>query len=255
MLYKKRAYAENEINGLHIRIYASQQDLYGDAVQMLFSHLSTSKNRNIGLATGATFEPFYAELVSQCKAMGKDRLEVNTFNLDEYIGLGKGNPNTYAAYMQRHLFSKITVEGSFIPDSNASDPETEALSYENLITSKGGIGLQYLGIGTNGHIGFNEPGTAMDSRTHLVALSASTISSNSVYFNSGRMPHTAITMGIGTILSAEKIVLIATGKSKALAVMRSVIQDPSAEVPASALRTHRNATMLIDVPAASALQL
>ena len=255
MLYKKRAYAENEINGLHIRIYASQQDLYGDAVQMLFSHLSTSKNRNIGLATGATFEPFYAELVSQCKALGKNKLDINTFNLDEYIGLATDDPNTYSTYMQRHMFSKIAVERSFIPNSNAADPEAEASSYENLIVSNGGIGLQYLGIGTNGHIGFNEPGTAIDSKTHVVSLSPSTINSNSIYFKGAKMPSAAITMGIGTILSAERIVLIATGESKAIAIMRSIREDLSTEVPASALRMHGDATILIDTNAASALRL
>ena len=255
MLYTKRAYTEKETNGLRLRIYASQQDLYSDAVKILFNYLSTSKNRNIGLATGATFEPFYAELVSQCKAMGKERLEVNTFNLDEYLGLSRDDPNTYATYMQRHLFSKIAVEGSFIPNSNAADPEIEASFYENLIRSKGGIGLQYLGIGTNGHIGFNEPGTATDTITHTVELSESTISSNSIYFKTARMPHKAITMGIGTILSADKIVLIATGKSKSAAIMGSVMQDPSPDVPASALRMHGNATILIDAPAASSLRL
>ena len=183
---------------------------------------------------------------------------VTTFNLDEYVGLGPEHIQSYRHFMQRQLFDHINVEASrtHVPDGLAIEIESHVVEYEELIRQAGGVDLQLLGIGSNGHIAFNEPGSTVDCRTRLVDLTENTIEANSRFFESAsEVPRHAITMGIGTILESRRIVLMATGKAKA-AVVKAAIEGPADPVnPASLLQQHPNLTFVLDPMAASELDV
>jgi glucosamine-6-phosphate deaminase len=187
---------------------------------------------------------------------GLDFSRVTTFNLDEYSGLGADHPCSFHTFMHRHLFDHINIDASriHIPDGLAADPVSHAQGYEHSIRSAGGIDLQILGIGHNGHIAFNEPGSAADSRTRLVHLTHDTIEKNSRFFDSiDDVPRTALTMGIGTILDAKRILLLAMGPGKAEAVCRAIQGERSVNNPASLLQTHHDVTYILDQSAAALL--
>lgn len=212
----------------------------------------------LGLATGGTMEPVYALLRERLAAGTLDLSDVTTFNLDEYVGLSGDHPQSYRATMGRLLFDAAGIPAacSHLPDGSAADPVAEAHAYEAAIRRAGGIDLQLLGIGHNGHIGFNEPTSSLGSRTRVKTLTEDTRRANARFFGAGEQaPRFAITMGIATVLDARACVLLATGARKA-AVVAAAIEGPlAAACPASALQLHPDATVILDPAAAGALKL
>lgn len=210
----------------------------------------------LGLATGATMEAVYSNLVEKNHAGSVDFSRVHTFNLDEYIGLAPEDPNSYRFYMNKHLFSKINIDmrNTNLPDGLASDEAAEALRYEEAIEDEGGIDLQLLGIGRDGHIGFNEPGSSFGSRTRAKALTPETIAQNSIYFDPpDSMPKRAFTMGVGTILDSARILMLITGEKKAGVAAKAIEGPLTSMVTASALQLHPDATVILDEAASAEL--
>ena len=203
------------------------EDVYFHSVNIIINHLKNNQANSIGFATGATMVPVYKFLT---KSLRKYNLSnIKTFNLDEYIGLPSQHPLSYAYYMYEHLFNQLSFHQSNINllDGSARNVEKEAQNYEKIIALGGGIDLQLLGVGRNGHIGFNEPGSKFDSVTRAVNLDNTTIKTNSKFFhNFNEVPRTAITMGIGTILRAKKLLVVATGKEKAIACKKMINEVP-----------------------------
>ncbi len=212
----------------------------------------------LGLATGGTPIETYRELIRMHHQEGLDFSGVTTFNLDEYVGLSPTHPQSYRHFMQQHLLDHVNVDPTrtHVPDGLASDLQKLARIYEQQIADAGGIDLQLLGIGHNGHIAFNEPGAAPESRTRVVPLADQTIDKNSRFFDSiDEVPRTAVTMGIGTILEAKQIVMLATGQAKAEAVRRAIEGAADPSHPASLLQMHPHVTFVLDASAASRLTL
>jgi glucosamine-6-phosphate deaminase len=212
----------------------------------------------LGLPTGRTPLELYAELVRLHAAGEVDFSRVTTFNLDEFLGVPTEHPGSYRSFMERHLFEHVNIEPSRIHFLNGAtnDPSDECERYEREIDAAGGIDLQIIGIGTNGHIGFNEPAPELDARTHRVTLKPETRRSNAALFDGDpeNVPVEALSMGMGTILQARFVVLLATGAGKAECVQR-VVQGPiTTLLPASFLQLHRHADLMLDAPAASALR-
>lgn len=212
----------------------------------------------LGLATGGTMEPVYAVLRNRIAAGSLDLSCVTTFNLDEYVGLAVTHPQSYRATMQRLLFDAAGLPPArcHLPDGSAADPAAEARAYEAAIVAAGGIDLQLLGIGHNGHIGFNEPTSSLGSRTRVKTLTGETRRANARFFGPDEeAPQFAITMGIKTVLETRACVLLATGPRKA-AVVAAAIEGPlAAACPASALQLHPQATFVLDPAAAAGLKL
>ncbi len=210
----------------------------------------------LGLATGSTPVALYQQLIKLHLQAGLSFKHCRSFNLDEYIGLAPEHPQSYRYFMQSHLFDHIDIKQrhTYVPDGLMAASEAAA-NYEQLIQRAGGIDLQILGVGRNGHIGFNEPSSSLVSRTRIKTLTCATIADNQRFFKPGEFqPSLAITMGIGTILQAQKILLLATGATKAKAV-KDLIEGPlSASCPASALQMHANSIIIIDTEAAADLQ-
>lgn len=210
----------------------------------------------LGLATGSTPEKVYAELVRMHRDERLDFGGVSTFNLDEYVGLAPAHPGSYRYYMARHLFDHVNLPpgATHFPDGMAGDLVAECRRYEESIRSAGGIDLQLLGIGRDGHIGFNEPTSSLSSRTRIKTLTEQTIRDNSPHFGPGeKVPFHVLTMGIGTIQEARAVLLLAFGASKADAVAQMVEGPLTALVPASALQLHERAVVVVDEAAASKL--
>ncbi|TWU40442.1 glucosamine-6-phosphate deaminase [Novipirellula artificiosorum] len=210
----------------------------------------------LGLATGATPIQTYEHLVAGFRNGRVDFRHATSFNLDEYIGLEAKHPQSYRYYMQQHLFDHVNFSPmrTYVPDGCADDPVAHASAYDQEIGRVGGIDLQLLGIGRNGHIGFNEPGSPAASRTRVVDLAEVTIKNNARYFDSpDQVPKKAITMGIGTIFEAKQIVMLATGASKAKVIRQSLLDPPTESVPASLLQLHSSVTFVLDEAAASEL--
>jgi glucosamine-6-phosphate deaminase len=211
----------------------------------------------IGLPTGRTPLAFYRELVAQ-HARGADFAEVTTFNVDEFVGIPASHPGSYRSFMEEHLFRHVNVrpDRRHFLNGTAPDADAECRRYEEEIAAAGGIDLQILGIGTNGHIGFNEPAPALAARTHRVTLTLETRRSNAALFGGdpGKVPPEALSMGMATILHARAIVLMATGKSKAPCVERVVNGPLTTELPASFLQLHDDVNIMLDGPAAAKLR-
>jgi glucosamine-6-phosphate deaminase len=208
----------------------------------------------LGLATGRTPIRLYHELGTLHSHGQADFSRVTTFNLDEFAGVPGDHPGSYRVFMHEHLFSRVNLPPGQIHFLNgaAPDPDAECVRYETAIAAAGGIDLQILGIGTNGHIGFNEPARSLQARTHCVTLKASTRRSNAALFQGdpANVPVQALSMGMATILHARRIILIATGKSKARSVERMVHGPIDTRVPASFLQLHRDVELALDRPAA-----
>ncbi len=211
----------------------------------------------LGLATGSTPEGMYARLVEIYREGAIDFNSVKTFNLDEYVGLAPEHPQSYHQYMNKHLFDHVNIKpnNTSIPYcSSNDDPAVVCAEFENKIKQAGGIDLQVLGIGVNGHVGFNEPASHLRTTTHLVELAEETIEANSRFFNTvDEVPGKAITMGMGSIMGARKVILLASGKNKAKAVRSSFSGLISTETPASLLQLHREVMVVVDREAASLL--
>ena len=211
----------------------------------------------LGLATGETMRPVYARLVALHRAGQADFSGATTFNLDEYVGVAPDHPASFSAYMREALFAHVNLDPArcHLPRGDAPDPEAEARRYDAAIADAGGIDLQLLGIGQNGHIAFNEPTSSLASRTRIKTLTAATRTANAPAFAPAPVPRHALTMGIATILEARACVLLATGASKAAAVARMVEGPLGADCPATALQMHPAATIVLDGAAASRLEL
>ena len=241
---------------MHIIILNTAQEVADFAADTIMKQVNKKKDSVLGLATGATPIKLYEKLV---KAHQNDRVRFNkitSFNLDEYIGLNSEDTASYRYFMEKHLFSKIDVKpaNTHVPDGAATDPEGAAQIYEQTIEASGGIDLQILGIGRNGHIGFNEPPSAPTTRTRVVQLSPSTLQDNAAFFESHQVqPLSAITMGVATILDSRKILLLATGAQKSEAIRNSIEGVISDQCPASALQRHANTTVVLDKEAAQLL--
>lgn len=210
----------------------------------------------LGLATGRTMELVYGKLVAMHEEDGLDFSLVSTFNLDEYIGLGPMDAQSYRHYMNRHLFQHVNIDprNTHLPNGIADDIDAECAHYEELIRECGGIGLQLLGIGRSGHIGFNEPLSAMYSRTRAKALTPQTIEQNAPMFrNPESMPKRAITMGVGTILECRRCLLLATGREKAEVIAKAVEGPVTSMISASALQLHPRCSVIVDEDAATCL--
>lgn len=209
----------------------------------------------LGLATGSTPVDTYKELIRLHKDGILDFSGVTTFNLDEYEGLPSSHPESYVAFMKRNLFDQVNIKQSHLPNGEAKDQQAECKAYDELIRQAGGVDLQLLGIGNNGHIGFNEPADHFVYDANLVALTPSTIQANRRFFDSeDQVPRRALSMGIGTIMEAKSILLLALGESKAEVVRAMVEGDITPQVPASILRAHKDVTILLDRAAASKIR-
>lgn len=223
------------------------------AAQLVAARLRAKPSLVLGLATGRTMERVYDRLVT----MGLDFSACCTFNLDEYIGVPAEDEHSYRYYMERHLFGRVNVAraNTYVPDGMAADLGAEAARYERLIRKVGGIDLQLLGIGEAGHIGFNEPLSALMSRTRAKALTPVTRRQNAAMFGSDpeRVPARALTMGVGTILEARELLLLATGPAKAEIVAKAVEGPITAMISASALQLHPKCKVILDEAAAGAL--
>lgn len=207
----------------------------------------------LGLPTGSTVLDAYAILRTFVQERLLSFQHVITLNMDEYVGLPEDHPQSYHSYMQRNLFNTVHMppQQIFIPNGNAPDLKAECEHYEQAIARVGGIRLLVGGVGRNGHIAFNEPGTPFNSRTHVTDLAPSTLEANARFFQNdvSRVPRQAITMGIGTILDARELLFIASGVKKAAAVSHLITQEPTLEWPLTALKLHPHATLLVDLDA------
>lgn len=222
----------------------------GEIIANIITH---KPNAVLGLATGSTPLPVYKDLIGR----GLDFSQVSSYNLDEYVGLAKTDPQSYHYYMKQALFNHINIDPNqtHLPDGMAADPHQEALDFEAKIQAAGGVDVQILGIGENAHIGFNEPGDYFELGTRVATLAQSTVDANAIYFDKKEdVPTTALTMGIGTIMKAKKIILIATGTKKAQAVAAMLTQKITPAVPASILHVHPDVTVLLDKAAAATIK-
>lgn len=211
----------------------------------------------LGLATGRTMERVYDLLVNEHRDRGLSFAKVKTFNLDEYVGLGADSPQSYRRYMCEKLFDHVDVEeaNTHLPDGTAADLDAECAAYERRIADAGGIDLQLLGIGQVGHIGFNEPLSALRSRTRVKALSPQTLEQNAALFGGvDKVPRRAVTMGVGTILDSRRCLLAAMGKEKAEIIAKAVEGPVTSMISATALQLHPRCTVIVDEAAASHLE-
>lgn len=234
----------------------SHEEMSIFAAKYILNKVKSNRRVNLGLATGGTPIRTYKLLIDDFRKNYTSYENVFTYNLDEYVGIEQYHPNSYHSFMFEHLFNHINIPKKhvYIPNGFSKDIDQEARNYENIIEQIGGVDLQLLGIGENGHIGFNEPGTPFDQETHIVTLTESTRRANSRYFESiERVPKKAITMGIASILKSKEILLLASGKSKAEAIYHMFKGEPSVDCPASVLKNHPNVVVVADEKAASKL--
>ncbi|MFS0786114.1 glucosamine-6-phosphate deaminase [Shouchella sp. 1P09AA] len=238
------------MNIIYVRNYEELSDM---ASSFLLEHLQAKPSMNMGLATGGTPKGTYSKLINKAKEAQFSFARVKTFNLDEYVGLSHDNKNSYHEYMRSQLFHAIDIkrEHTFIPNGLAPSLREEADQYEQRIAAEGGIDVQLLGIGSNGHIGFNEPGTDFQETTHIIELADETRAANARYFNSkDDVPKQAITMGLATIMAAKTILLLISGEDKKRAFSTLLEGDRDPNFPASILTDHPNVTVIVDADAA-----
>lgn len=241
---------------MEVIVKSSYQEVSELASKYIIDAIKIKDNSIIGLPTGETPIGMYKAIVDEFNKGNISFKNVTTFNLDEYIGLEKTDKNSYYHFMNEHLFSKVDInrENIYIPNGMTNDIEQECISYEKKLKEANYMDILFVGIGKNGHIGFNEPSDCFEPNTHQVELKASTITANSRFFdNVEDVPRSAITMGIKTIFSAKKIILIASGASKSQAIAKTVSGKITPQVPASILQLHDNVTVIIDRDAAEEL--
>jgi glucosamine-6-phosphate deaminase len=225
--------------------------------RIIAKELRANPHLVLGLATGRTMESVYRVLVLKHRKEGLDFSLCSTFNLDEYVGLAPGDPHSYRHYMNEHLFRHVNIDprNTHLPNGQASDLDAECRSYEAAMARFGGIDLQLLGIGQAGHIGFNEPLSALGSRTRVKALAPLTLKQNAESFGGeGKVPRRAITMGVGTILECRRGLLLATGAEKAEIIAKAVEGPITSMISATALQLHAHCTVVVDEAAASRLE-
>lgn len=238
------------------KIFETVDEVSRYTAQRLLDKIKALPAAALGLATGSTMEPVYAQLLQYLQQSPVDLSKLTTFNLDEYIGLSAEHPQSYNYYMYQHLFNKLNIpaQNVHLPDGLTTDIETACQAYSNAIQALGGLDLQLLGIGSNGHIGFNEPLTCFNSRTHVVELSEQTRIDNGRFFtDQSEVPTHALTLGIQDILEAKEIILVATGNNKAEIMAQLFTSEIDETLPASALKQHHNFTIVLDREAAALL--
>ena len=229
-------------------------DMSRKVANILSAHVILKPNSVLGLATGSTVIGTYKQLIDWYRKDDLDFDMVSTVNLDEYVGLDSTHEQSYRYYMNHNFFNHINIRmnQTYLPDGKAKDIASECQSYEYKIKSLGGVDVQLLGLGHNGHIGFNEPGAAFEKETHLVDLAESTIRANARFFTSiDEVPKQAYTMGIRTIMQAKKILVVVSGEGKADIVSRAFFGPVTPEVPASILQMHPDVTVVCDEAALS----
>ena len=239
---------------MKVIITVNYEEMSKKAAEIVKKQIKEKPNTVLGLATGSTPLGMYKHLIEMYKRGEIDFSNVITFNLDEYIGLSPDHPQSYHYFMFHNFFNHINIkkENVHIPNGIAEDLEEECRKYEEEIEKAGGIDLQILGIGINGHIGFNEPDESIETKTHVVTLTEKTINANKRFFKSAEeVPRKAITMGLGSIMKAKKIVLLASGKNKAEAIKETIKGQLTTKVPATVLALHPDVTIIIDKEAAS----
>lgn len=243
-----------------MKIYKAKdyKDMSRKAANIISAQVIMKPNCVLGLATGSTPIGTYDQLVEWYNKGDLDFSEVTTVNLDEYKGLPRTNDQSYYYFMHQHLFDRVNVdpERTNVPNGMEPDAEKECGRYEELIRSLGGVDLQLLGLGHNGHIGFNEPGEAFEKETHCVDLTESTIEANKRFFASADdVPKQAYTMGIKTIMQAKKILIVVNGENKADIVERAFFGPVTPEVPASILQLHNDVTLVGDEAALAKIEI
>ena len=241
---------------MNIRVFNNELQAGQAAALIIAAQILNKPASVIGLATGGTPVVAYQELVRLTKTGVLDWSRVTTFNLDEYLGLPGHHEQSFRHFMMKNLFSKVNIrtDAIHIPDGLAADPAAECLAYERAIREHGGIDLQLLGLGHNGHIGFNEPDSTFSTLTHVADLTEDTLAANARFFSqSSNVPQRALTMGIGTIMNSERIVMLVTGAEKARAVRSMICNMVDPRIPGSVLQLHADTTILLDHPAATAL--
>ena len=242
---------------MQTHIFKTAHQVGQAAATLIAAQLLRKPDSILGLATGSSPIPTYRALAEMHQAGMLDFSRVTSFNLDEYVGIDPEHVCSYHRFMQDNLFSHVNIkpENVHIPDGNAADLQSAARAYDAAILAAGGIDLQLLGIGRNGHIGFNEPGEHFVYGCHKVELSASTIEANKRFFDSAAdVPRFAVSLGIGSIMQARQVLLIATGADKAEAIRRALKEDVSPMWQASILRTHPDVVFLLDEGAAQGLR-
>lgn len=240
-------------------IYAGKdyQDVSRKAANIMSAQIIMKPNAVLGLATGSTPVGMYAQLVDWYKKGDLDFSRITSVNLDEYRGLSGENEQSYRYFMNTNLFDHVNIDKTrtYVPNGMEEDSDKACEEYNEIIHSVGGIDIQLLGIGGNGHIGFNEPGDAFEKGTHVVDLTESTIQANARFFATmDEVPKQAYTMGIKNIMSAKKILLVATGESKADALYKSLYGPITPNVPASILQLHNDVTVVADEDALSIIR-
>ncbi|HHX14133.1 MAG TPA: glucosamine-6-phosphate deaminase [Clostridiales bacterium] len=233
---------------------ADYQDMSRKAANIIFSQVIQKPDSVLGLATGSTMLGLYEDLVSHYREGDLDFSQIRSVNLDEYIGLSADNDQSYHYYMKHNLFKHVNIaaENTYLPRGGVANPDDECLRYDNLINQLGGIDIQLLGLGLDGHIGFNEPDDKFTAETHRVKLDESTIKANARFFeNENQVPKEALTLGIGAIMKARKVLLCVNGKNKAK-ILKKVLYGPiTPKVPGSILQLHPYLTVVADEDALS----
>jgi glucosamine-6-phosphate deaminase len=238
---------------MDVIIMNNYDDVCREAARVIVEACRKKNDLVLGLATGSTSLGVYARLIEASKKGEVDFSGVRTFNLDEYLGLPEDHPHSYAYFMDQNFFRHVTIKRSNIHrlQGKPLDIERHCREYEDLIREAGGIEIQLLGIGRNGHIGFNEPGSSLSSRTRAQTLTRETVTDNARFFSKDEtVPAFVLTMGVGTIMDARTILLLAYGANKSEAILRCVEGPVTASLPASALQLHPQTTLISDEDAA-----
>ena len=241
---------------MRIIVTKNYDDMSRKAANIIAAQIITKPNCVLGLATGSTPIGTYKELIAAYNNGDLDFSQVSTVNLDEYRGLDHDNDQSYYYFMMNNLFKHVNIDvaKTHVPDGTIEDADQACSDYEAIVKSYGGVDLQLLGLGHNGHIGFNEPADEFPKDTHCVDLTESTIQANARFFEKIEdVPTQAYTMGIGTIMRAKKILLVASGKDKAEIIKKAFFGPVVPQVPASILQMHQDVTIVIDEAAASLL--
>lgn len=242
---------------MEVVVLKDYDEICKQAAKQVSDLVRTKPNCVLGLATGSTPLGVYRELIRRYRDEGLDFSKISTFNLDEYVGIPTSHEQSYHTFMHVNLFDQINIqpERIYIPSGNASDVGAFCKWYEEEIHKLGGIDLQILGIGRDGHIAFNEPGSALGSRTRIKTLTRETIEDNARFFGSiDEVPRFAITMGVGTIQEAKRVILMASGESKADIIAKAIEGPMTAQVTASVLQLHPDTIVYLDEAAASKLE-
>ena len=242
---------------MNLRVVNSYEELSKVAASEFSKVIKEKPNAILGLATGGSPIGMYKELIKMYENKELDFSKITTVNLDEYIGLNPEHSQSYRYFMNDNLFNHINIDvaNTFVPNGLAKDLEVECKEYDKRIIELGGIDIQLLGVGNNGHIAFNEPDEHLSAGTHVISLTENTIEANARFFdNINDVPRKAITMGVGGIMKAKKIILIASGESKAEAIKGLFSGKITTENPASMLQMHRDVTVIVDKEAAKLIE-